>query len=395
MTICEIFSKAEIKVVSDFFSSVPILELKDERAYNICQGLKFYSENIITDATTDKGKKLTEKQAQVVWRHFEPPMADIYEALGIDNDDENAYEKIQGYLNQDITLKDKEDVNTAAIRLIEKMHGMKHCRYEYIDRIRQTTDHQKLRGWLQEVEDAIKAIVGDDPLHFYISYPAEADVEKIHDLLSTRRFLLDRMFTYSDEEVTAFERVNELLVKLSKQMYHRTAELYRTILRSGVDKEFDDDYEVEGTLNTGVEYDKEEGDYDTVLHFDNDDYYGSDFSYMLYVLTENDLASYSCLDYIEECSVCHYADNTPDMTDEELDCDWTFLNDGDSWIEWHRHPKFDHICVCYALHSMFDHHEYSLADIIHVNSFVVDCKIVCQRITDQNGRRFKEIRGDD
>lgn len=395
MTIREIFSKTDIKTVSDFFCPVPIFEFYDERAHNICRALKFYSENIITDATTDKGRKLTEKQARVVWRHFEPPMADVYEALGIDSDDENAYEKIQRYLNQDITLKDKEDVNTAAIRLIEKMHGMKHCRYEYIDRIRQTTDHQKLRGWLQEVENVIKTIVGDDPLRFYTSYPSETNVDNVHDLLSTRRLLLDRMFTYSDEEVAAFEHVNELLIKLSKQMYHRTADLYRSILRNGVDTEFDDDYEVEGTLNTGVEYDKEEGDYDTVLHLANDDFYGSDFSYMLYVLTENDQASHSCLDNIEECSVFHHTDNTSDMTDKELDCDWTFLNDGDSWIEWHRHPKFDHICVCHALHSLFDHHEYSLADIIRINSYWVEAKIICQRITDLKGRRFKEIRGDE
>lgn len=263
---------------------------------------------------------------------------------------------------------------------------------KFIDTVHETTDHEALRGWLQEVETVIKGIVGDNPLRYYVGYVAEGDIDKINDLLGTRRLLLDRMFTYTDEEVRSFERVNELLANLSKQMYHRTANLYRTILRCGVEADFDDDYEVEGTLNTGVEYDPEEGDYDTVLHLADDDYYGSDFSYMLYVLHENDKKCRSCLTNIEECCICHRDENTPDMTDKDLNCDWEFLNDGDSWIEWQRHSRFDHICVCHALHSMFDHHDYSLADIIRVNSFWVDCKIDCQRITDQRGRRYNEIR---
>lgn len=125
------------------------------------------------------------------------------------------------------------------------------------------------------------------------------------------------MFTYSDEEVKAFEHINELFVGLSKQMYSRTANLYRAILRNGVDKDFDDDYEVEGTLKRGVEYDKEEGDYDTVLHLDNDDYYGSDF----YVLSENDETCYTSLDYIDECGIFHHTGNASDMTDKKLDCE--------------------------------------------------------------------------
>lgn len=264
----------------------------------------------------------------------------------------------------------------------------------FTDIVRETNDPEKLRGWVQEVEAAIKAIVGDDPFHYYYYQATNDEVDKIDDLLGTRQFLLDRMFTYSDEEVKRLEQVNELLAGLSKQMYHRTADLYRTIIRSGIDKDFDDDYEVEGTLNTDVEYDKDEGDYDTVLHLDSDDYYGSDFSYMLSVLSENDEKRHYSLTNIEECNVWHKEDYTPDMTDEELCCAWSFLNYGDSWIDWHRHPKLNHICVCHSLHSLFDHHDYSLADILRVNSYWVEAKIVCQRITDQRGRRYKEIRGE-
>lgn len=394
MTIREIFSKADAKAVNDFFCDVPIKELKDERAFSICQGLQ-YAAQPNGEAATENGEKLSKQQSMIITQHFEALLQMVYEALEINSDDDKAKEKLNAYLDQEVEIREGKSITDAAIRLMWEMPGMKHFQYKYIDRIRETTDHATLRRWLQETESAIKAIVGDDPMRYYMDYPKEADIDKIHDYLSTRRMLLDRMFTYNDEEVKRFEQVNELLVDLSKQMYHRTANLYRTILRSGVDKDFDDDYEVEGTLNTGVEYDKEEGDYDTVLHLDNDNYYGSDFSYMLYVLTENDEKNRYSLDNIEECGVYHHEGNAPDMSDKELNCDWTFLNDGQSWIEWQQHPKFDHICVCYALHSMFDHHLYALADIIRVNSFWVEAKIKCQRITDQRGRRYNEIREND
>lgn len=396
MTIREIFSKADATVVNNFFCSVPIKELRDERALSICQGLQYFGKRgVATKPTTDSGDKLNKIQAQVAIKHFEALLTLVYEALGINNEDDKAEEKLNAYLDQVVEVREGNDVNDAAIRLMMKMKGLEHYRYKHIDHIRNTTDHETLRRWLQETESSIKAIVGDDPLDYYLSYVKESDIDKIDDYLGTRRMLLDRMFTYSDDEVKRFEHVNDLLVNLSKGMYHRTANLYRSTLSYGVDKDFDDDYEIEGILNTGVEYDKEEGDYDTVLRLENDDYYGSDFAYMLYVLRENDEKSHFNLNNIEECGIRHCETNTPDMTDKELECDWTFLNDGQSWIEWQQHPKFDNICVCHALHSMFDHHKYSLADIIRVNSFWVDCKIVAQRITDQRGRRYKEIREND
>lgn len=392
MTIRDIFRKADPQVVNDFFCDVPISELRDEWAYSICQGLQ-YAAQPNGEATTEGGEKLSKQQMMIIARHFEAQLQMVYEALEINSDDKDAAEKLNEYLDQEVETKEGETANDTAIRLIWEMNGMSRFHLRYIDRIRATTDHATLRRWLQETEAAIKAIVGDDPLHYYMNYPKEADIDKLHHYLGIRRMLLDRMFTYSDEEVKRFEQVNELLADLSKQMYHRTADLYRTILRCGADETFDDDYEVEGTLNAGVEYDPEDGDYDTVLHLHDDDYYGSDFAYMLYVVAENDEKSHYGLDNIEECSISHNEENTPDMTDKELNCDWEFLNDGDSWIDFHRHPKFDHICVCHALHSMFDHHEYSLADILRVNSFWVEAKIKCQRITDQQGRRYHEIRG--
>lgn len=263
--------------------------------------------------------------------------------------------------------------------------------YPFRDTIRKTTNHETLYGWLQVVEAAIKMIAGEDPSCFYSHYPRKEAIEEIHELLETRRLLLDKMFAYTDEEVEAFERVNGLLSTLRKQMYNRTVELYRTMLRYGVSSDFDDDYNVEGTLNSGIDFFPADEEYDGVVHLSNDKYYGSDFGYMLYVLRENEAAHKGSSTNIEECFVRHRQTNTHEMKDEELHCDWRALDDGVSWIEWHKHPKFDHINVCYALHSMFDHHLYSLADIVRLNDFEVEAKITCQHFTDQKGRRYEEF----
>ncbi|MCC8038286.1 MAG: hypothetical protein LIP02_09180 [Bacteroidales bacterium] len=260
---------------------------------------------------------------------------------------------------------------------------------EFRKEIRSATVTETLRQCVREVESAIFDIVGPNPMSFYSDYPSKEHVEKIDELLSTRRILLDRMFRYTDEEVQALERVNELLKTLRRQMYERTTSLYRTVL-CNPDADFDDDYNVEGTLNSGVEYDPEDGDFGTVIHYDSDHYYGSAFSPMLYILRENDEACRGCMSKIDECSIGHRSTHTPDITDEQLHCDWRNLDDGHTWIEWHAHPRLDHINVCYGLHCMFDHHHYSLADIIRVDDFVVEAHITCQRLTDQRGRRYRD-----
>ncbi len=248
-------------------------------------------------------------------------------------------------------------------------------------------DLTQLHAYLLEAEARIKDIVGDNPLAFYLRSRSEEVLGKINDLLGTRRYILDKLFTYTDDEIKRMEAVNSLLRRLYEQMYRRTANLYRTILKGGTDSTFDDDYEVEGTLDIGVEYDKDEGDYDTVLHLENDIFYDSDFPYMLYTIRENDEEYNHSLTHVCECNLRHFPGNTPEMTDEELGCDYTFLEDGVTWNECLNREDLSHICFSYAFHTLFTDHPYSLADIIRINSFVVEAKLVCQRITDQKGRR--------
>lgn len=266
---------------------------------------------------------------------------------------------------------------------------------EFLNKINNTKDPQQLRTYLQEVESEIKGIVGEDPFYFYPSSPSPEIIDRIEALIGNRRYILDRMFTYSEDEIKRMEQVNALLFNLTKQMYQRTTSLYRMLLKYGQDDSFDDDYEVEGVLNHHVEYSKDEGDLDSVLHLENDDVYGSDFAYMIYVMRENDELSDFHINYIDNCFIYHRESNTPEMTDKELDCDYTFMDDGESWGECLWRNDLKHICFCHAFHSLYTHHSYSLQDIIRINAFSVDVKLTCQRITDQKGRRWAEMKSEE
>lgn len=257
---------------------------------------------------------------------------------------------------------------------------------EYMELIDSTSDADNLRTIVLSVEAAIKSKVGEDPCLFYLDRTSDSIFEQVDELLCIRRRILDKLFTYTEEEIRFIEQTNELLFNLNKQMYRRTANLYRCILQYGGDDDFDDDYMVEGFLKADVEYDPREGSQDTVCHFANDSHYGSDFDYMLYVIQENDEARRYSMKNIVECSIRHCSSNTFDMTDKELHCDYTFLDDGQTWVEWHECPQFTNICICFAFHSMFDHHPYALADIIRVDSFEVQAQIICQKIVNQKGQ---------
>lgn len=261
-----------------------------------------------------------------------------------------------------------------------------------IERIDAANDVATLRKLLLSVEEDIKGIVGNDPLNFYLECPSQQAMEEIDNYIGLRTMILDKMFTYTPDEIARMEQVNTLLTDLRKNMYQRTCALYRTLLAHGVDESFDDDYEVEGKLTVGVEYDCKEGDYGTVLHLENDAYYGSDFAYMLYVIVNNEEERRYALGYIDNCCLRHEEENTPDMTDKELlAVDFADLDDGTSWDECLHRDDLKHICFGYAFHSLYTHNPYSLVDIVRINSFDVNVQLVCQRLTDQDGRRYKDI----
>ena len=119
-----------------------------------------------------------------------------------------------------------------------------------------------------------------------------------------------------------------------------------------------------------------------------DDFYGSDFTYMLDVVhVITDKGRHSCEEIIQP-SIHYNPEHTPNITDVELDC-YDYLDDGVTWAEsWLRHPALDPFCVCYAIHDICTHKPYSIPDLLRLNDFWSEAKLVCQHIVQQDGTRW-------
>lgn len=232
---------------------------------------------------------------------------------------------------------------------------------------------------LKDLESEIKKIVGTDVCSFTEGHTKyDAKYKKIKELLNVRQTLLDELFLATSEEIIRLEQVNSLLDELTKKMYHRTASLYRALLSSYRDEEFDDGYEIEGTLKCNVDYDSEDGSYGTVLKLENDEFYGSDFGYMIALINEM-----QDRENIVECHIGYKETHTLSMSNEELDC-YDHWDDGVSWNEGELNRKeLEHICICYAMHVICVHNEYSLPDLLRLNDFWVEALVKCQHFVSQ------------
>ena len=233
---------------------------------------------------------------------------------------------------------------------------------------------------LKDLESEIKKIVGADVCSFTKEHTKyDAKYEKIKELLYVRQTLLNELFFAASDEFIRLKQVNSLLDELTKKMFHRTVSLYRALLSSYRDKEFDDDYEIEGTLKCNVDYDSEDGSYGTVLKLENDEFYGSDFGYMIALIN-----GMQDSENIVECHIGYKEMHTLSMSNEELDC-YDHWDDGVSWNEGELNRKeLEHICICYAMHAICVHNEYSLPDLLRLNDFWIDALVKCQHFASQN-----------
>lgn len=121
------------------------------------------------------------------------------------------------------------------------------------DYIYQENDVDKKRALLLKVEAEIKKLMGEQEKgSLDLRHIGAVQIEKIQDLIGTRSLILNQMFQATSQEIKRFEAVNELLNSLTKKMYHRMANLYRTLINSPKDESFDDDYIIRGTTEVCV-----------------------------------------------------------------------------------------------------------------------------------------------
>lgn len=202
-----------------------------------------------------------------------------------------------------------------------------------------------LKATLRFVEDKILRIM--DNHGWMMKKELE---EQVKELLSDRHFILGKMFRIhvTEQEVARFREVNDHLLKLTRNMFSEHVKLLDALNNNPM-------VSVIGGEEVVVEskLDVEEGT--EVLLYDDDDDYGSNFSQMIDALAwTEDVEIHSCYTIIGE---------NPEPN---------HLDDGCSWAEGCLDvPQFKGISVCYAVHDICTHKNYSVPDLLRIRSYSV------------------------
>lgn len=231
---------------------------------------------------------------------------------------------------------------------------------EILEYIREVATVDEKREMLQNVEQRVKRIVNCDLDYSpFLRYLSENEHDVIDLLMGIRYVVLNEMMLHpTPAEVERFRYQNDKLFKLTQEYYAQCRNMWRTLFHTPYKVDDRYCYEVEGVLR--FEY----GDDDAVVKLENDDYYGSDFQYMIHLQDELIYKMDSLLNGVFGSFVGATEDGYKQINN--------MLDDGDSWDECSLHkPEFADICVCYAMHALHTHQDYCLPDILRMDDFVV------------------------
>ena len=205
----------------------------------------------------------------------------------------------------------------------------------------------ELKATLRFVEDKILHII--DNQGWMMTKELQKQVE---DLLSDRHFILGKMFRLhvTEQEVVRFREVNDHLLELTRKMFNEHKQLLDSLK----------DNPILSVTNWGdvVVESKLDVDEDAkVLRFDDDDDYDSNFTQMIDAIAwTEDLEIQSCYTILGEKPEPDHLDNSSR---------W-------SWAEGCLDvPQFEGIGVCYAVHDLCTHKNYSVPDLLRIQSYSV------------------------
>ena len=155
--------------------------------------------------------------------------------------------------------------------------------FKFVDFIREKSTIEDKRAIVQEVERRVKKVVNreeNNPDYFFRNF-SESERDLLDDLLGLREATLDEMMLHpTAAEVERLSKLNDKLYKLTLECFEQCRNLWLTLYRSPYKVNHRSCYNLEGTLR--FEY----ADKDSVVHLENDDYYGSDFDYMIHLTDE-------------------------------------------------------------------------------------------------------------
>lgn len=238
-----------------------------------------------------------------------------------------------------------------------------------------------LKSFIHDIEADMLDITGDvlDYSSRGIRDLSPYQFDLLDCLLLLRCWALNNLFDEhcTDEEVRRFAAINDKLYEMTERMYER-ARMVNELIKTMPLHEKDDDVDVEAKLKFW------EDGASSVLEIEDDAYYGSDFTRMIVLLAIVD-RDYKCYDEIGQVNLSPRLVDGKVVSDDDIIND---LDDGTTWAEaWLRHPKLDHLIVCHAVHDICTHKNYSIPDLLRMNTFEVSVDIKIQQIEDQDGAR--------
>ena len=214
-----------------------------------------------------------------------------------------------------------------------------------MDTLKDNKEWIELKATLQFVEDKINRITDN---HTWVS--KKELTEQVKELLSDRHFILGKMFRLhvTEQEVVRLREVNDHLLELTRKMFGEHMKLLESLKGNPVLSVTNwDDVVVESKLD--VDEDAK------VLRYDDDDDYGSDFTQMIDAIAwTGDLEIRSCFTTLGE-------EPEPDHLDNSSRWSWA---EGCLDV-----PQFSGIGVCYAIHDLCTHKNYSVPDLLRIRSY--------------------------
>lgn len=237
----------------------------------------------------------------------------------------------------------------------------------------------QLHDKLKEIEARIMEITTDpidkkSETQFLDWCNDRAEVRCVHLLMGERKKILDTLFKVhcTDAEIDRLKKINNMLLDRTNRMFKSTADIYRSYLAisNGCKR---DVYKICRNIVPIFSQPC------SILRLEDDYYYGSDFVRMAVILQETE-------DYMLDMSLVNPnsgGNEMSSMTDEELGCKNKF-DDGISWAKGPlQDPKLKHLNICYALHALCTHMNYSLPDILRINDFKIEITLTVQQFFDQ------------
>lgn len=219
---------------------------------------------------------------------------------------------------------------------------------------------------LRETEDDIKQLVSYHNGECEVKKLSDADSESLKELLARRKWILDRMLPDSPTTRERLSAINEKFISMNDKLHQRMSAMQQKLSLIFDDPEFDDDYEIEGIISFVCDDDN------SILFLDDDWYYGSDFYAMMRIINK--------WHYYKDRACKHII--------------WTLSEEDElARINWNEWPlSHEDIDYCYAMYQLNRYSLYSISDILRMNDFWVEVKLVEQHFANQDGKSYKSER---